>query len=68
MTETTELLLKVADVAEKLKCSVRNVHRLADAEEIPKPIKLGRLKRWSLAVIEQWIADGCPPCTKGGDA
>lgn len=54
-------LLDVNDVAHILRCSARTVYRLADAGRIPPPVKLGALSRWPRHVIEQWIADGCPP-------
>jgi excisionase family DNA binding protein len=43
-----------------LVCSTRHVRRMADSGRMPKPVKLGSLIRWPRAVIEQWIADGCP--------
>ncbi|MFN7891058.1 MAG: helix-turn-helix transcriptional regulator [Pirellula sp.] len=54
-------MLSVDDVAQiYLGCSTRHVYRLADSGRMPRPIKLGSLFRWPRAVIEQWIADGCP--------
>jgi excisionase family DNA binding protein len=54
-------MLSVDDVAQiYLGCSTRHVYRLADSGRMPRPIKLGSLVRWPRAVIEQWIADGCP--------
>ena len=54
-------LLTVADVAKLIQCSERNVYRLCDGGRMPRPLKIGALIRWSRAVIDQWIADGCPP-------
>ncbi len=63
-------MLSVDDVAKfYLSCSIRHVYRLADSGRMPRPIKLGSLVRWPRAVIEQWIADGCPnvrSIAKGG--
>jgi excisionase family DNA binding protein len=59
-------LLDVQAVAELLGCSARHVYRLADADRMPRPVKLGALVRWSKLAIEAWIADGCPSCRKGG--
>jgi excisionase family DNA binding protein len=54
-------MLSVDDIATiYLGCSTRHVYRLADSGRMPRPIKLGSLVRWPRAVIEQWIADGCP--------
>ncbi len=63
-------MLSVDDIATNyLGCSTRHVYRLADSGRMPRPIKLGSLVRWPRAVIEQWIADGCPSvrnASKGG--
>ncbi len=54
-------LLSVDDIATLyLGCSTRHVYRLSNSGRMPRPIKLGSLVRWPRAVIEQWIADGCP--------
>lgn len=56
-------MLCVDDIATiYLGCSTRHVYRLVDAGRMPRPIKLGSLVRWPRAVIDQWIADGCPSC------
>ena len=49
------LLLDVHDVAAICGCSARHVKRLADLGEIPAPIRLGHLRRWSKAALETWI-------------
>jgi excisionase family DNA binding protein len=63
-------MLSVDDIAEiYLGCSKRHVYRLADSGRMPRPVKLGSLIRWPRAVIEKWIADGCPivrNASKGG--
>ena len=28
---------------------------------VPAPIKLGRRRLWSLAVLREWVDAGCPP-------
>ena len=53
-------LLDVGEVAAMLRCSRRHVYRLADAGQMPRPVKLGSLVRWSRARLEEWLADGCP--------
>jgi excisionase family DNA binding protein len=50
------LMLKVEQVARLLNISERTVWRLASTGEIPRPIGLGRSRRWSLKNIEQFIA------------
>ena len=55
----------VQTVAAMLACSPRHVYRLADAERMPRPLRLGSLVRWDLDAIDQWIRAGCPSCRKG---
>jgi predicted DNA-binding transcriptional regulator AlpA len=50
----------VKAVAAKLCCSARHVSRLADAGQMPSPIRLASLVRWDLEEIDRWIAAGCP--------
>jgi excisionase family DNA binding protein len=57
-------VLDVHEVAERLKCSERHIYRQVEAGRIPPPAKIGALNRWSCAVIEKWIADGCPEPAK----
>jgi excisionase family DNA binding protein len=58
-------LLDVQAVARLLGCSARHVYRLADGGQMPQPLKLGALVRWSRQAIEEWIATGCKPCRNG---
>ena len=61
-TREPSALIDVQSVAELLNCSTRHVYRLANRGHIPRPVKLGALVRWNRAVIESWIAEGCPFC------
>ena len=61
-----EKLLTVDDVAGLLTCSTRHVWRLADSGQMPRPVKLGGLRRWHPATLESWIAKGCPDLREGG--
>lgn len=67
MNEETDLslLICVAVVATLLSVSTRQVYRLADANKIPRPLKIGGSVRWRRAELEQWIADGCPRVSRG---
>lgn len=62
--ERGRALVDVRAVAARLSCSVRSVWRLADAGRLPAPVRLGRLIRWDAAVIDEWIASGCPSCRR----
>lgn len=55
----------VRTVATLLACSPRHVYRLADADRMPRPLRLGTLVRWDLDAIDQWIRAGCPCCRRG---
>ena len=58
-------LLDVRVVATLLHCSPRHVYRLADADRMPAPVRLGGLVRWRRQAVESWIADGCPATRRG---
>lgn len=47
-------------VAKLLGCSTRHIWRLVDARHMPVPFSLGRLKRWRLGTLREWIRAGCP--------
>lgn len=53
-------LYTAEEVAELLRCSVRNVWRLRDVGDLPAAVRIGRLVRWPRKLIDSWIADGCP--------
>ena len=42
-------------------CSPRHVYRLADAGQMPRPIRLGSLVRWRRAELMSWLEGGCQP-------
>lgn len=53
-------MLSTGEVASVLKCSSRTVYRMLARGDIPEPVKIGGLRRWSSRCIEDWIAQGCP--------
>jgi excisionase family DNA binding protein len=59
-------LLDVKAVATMLGCSVRHVYRLSDSGQMPRPVRLGSLVRWSKRSISEWIGWGCPRSGKAG--
>lgn len=50
-------ILDVDGVARFVRCSPAHVRAMVAANKFPAPAKLGRLSRWSRAVVEQWIRD-----------
>ena len=52
-------LITYKDVAQMLKISVRHLHRIKSRGDIIQPVKIGKLTRWNLEQVEQWIQSGC---------
>jgi predicted DNA-binding transcriptional regulator AlpA len=40
--------------------SVRHWLRLVDAGKAPRPVRFGRLTRWSVQTLEEWESQDCP--------
>lgn len=57
--DVSEQMLRVKDIARKLRCSPRQVYRLVETGRIPAPHRIGGLLRWSPTVIQRWIDTGC---------
>jgi excisionase family DNA binding protein len=57
----TARLGDVNAAALKLNLSAKTIRRMADAGKVPGVIRLGRLLRFDLGLIDQWIDQGCPP-------
>ncbi|MGE5610361.1 MAG: helix-turn-helix domain-containing protein [Bacillota bacterium] len=45
----------------RLNVGEKTVRRLIDAGKLPGICRLGRLIRIDLDILDQWIAEGCPP-------
>jgi len=61
-----QALLDVRAVAALLDCSPRHVYRLADAGQMPPPVRLGALVRWRRQDLDDWMAAGCRPVRQPG--
>ena len=46
----------IGEVAEKLQCSVRHVHRLVAQKRVPGQFRVGRLCRFRKHQIDRWLA------------
>jgi predicted DNA-binding transcriptional regulator AlpA len=66
--QTSHQLIDAKGVGRMLGCSWRHVLRLADEGVLPWGVKLGRLRRWDLTEIEQFIASGCRPVRQVGNS
>lgn len=53
-----EMFLTVGEVANLLKVSIRQVHRLSKSGAIPKPLKIGSSSRWLLTQLMESITNG----------
>ena len=58
--ESAGLLVDVKTAASLLNVSPRTLFRLNDLQAIPEPVRFGRLVRWQLAEILEWLDAGCP--------
>jgi predicted DNA-binding transcriptional regulator AlpA len=55
------LLIDAKTFANLLSISSRTLSRLIDLKAVPMPVHLGRLVRWRLDEVLEWIEADCPP-------
>ncbi len=53
-------LLTQGDLAKRLRISIRQVRRLDKSGSLPRPLKIGALKRWDPDEITAWLKRGTP--------
>lgn len=53
------------EIGRMLKTSAKTIHLWADSGAMPRPIRLGRVVRFNIQVINDWISAGCPRPKKG---
>ena len=59
--ENAGLLIDADTTAQLISISQRTLYRLVDDKAIPQPVRLsGRLIRWRLGELLEWIEAGCP--------
>ena len=61
LEEEASLLLTVRDLSRLLSVSVPTLWRWDASGKLPRAIKIGGIKRWPRATIEEWITLGCIP-------
>jgi predicted DNA-binding transcriptional regulator AlpA len=59
-TASERLALSAAKVAELLEISERHLWALHSQGRIPRPVALGRSKRWAVEELRAWLAAGSP--------
>lgn len=57
--QSTPSLITTKQLAEMLSISTRQLHRMRSKGKIIQPIKLGRMTRWVLEDVEEWVRTGC---------
>ena len=55
-----ESLVTKRQLADVLNLSTRSIDRKIAEGKLPKGILLGGARRWRKALIDEWIAGGCP--------
>jgi predicted DNA-binding transcriptional regulator AlpA len=59
-TQSPAVLIDAARLAEILNCSRRHVEQMDCTGKLPRPIRLGRLKKFLLLEVEAWLSAGAP--------
>jgi len=60
--EATGVLIDTKVTAKLLNVSARTLYRLDQVQAVPEPVRIaGKLTRWRLAEILEWIDSNCPP-------
>jgi excisionase family DNA binding protein len=55
--DSAAILVRAKEIASFLGCSPKHVRKLSERGEFPKPVKAGRLLRWSRQSVERWLAE-----------
>lgn len=58
------LLIDPKEAAELLDLSPRKLWSLYSSGQMPQPIKIGRLVKFSYSSLVRWVEDGCPDLRK----
>jgi predicted DNA-binding transcriptional regulator AlpA len=66
VAEASHRNIDAREVGKRYGFSWRTVYRYADAGLIPWGTKVGSLRRWDAAEIDEHIRNGCPPVRKVG--
>jgi predicted DNA-binding transcriptional regulator AlpA len=59
-TDLEPLAINADGVARLLDISPRHVWALHSSGRLPRPVALGRARRWVISELEEWLAAGCP--------
>lgn len=64
LAQVGKLMLDTKDMATFFGLTPAKVHQLISSGRIPLPMRLGlgRVVRWSVLELLDWVAAGCPKC------
>lgn len=54
------MLLTVQELSRELRISVRQLWTMTSRGTLPPPVRIGRVVRWKVQDIENWVASDCP--------
>ena len=54
--DSSTTLVRAKEIAAYVGCSPKHIRKLSERGEFPKPVKAGRLLRWSRQAVERWLA------------
>lgn len=61
MPDDKGLLIDTRAATKLLNVSARTIWQMTHTGKMPKPIKIGRLVRWSYEELQAWVKAGGPP-------
>lgn len=53
--ETNQIYFNAREIADKLGVSRSGIYSLMKSSQFPAPIKIGRLSRWKVTEVMQWL-------------
>ena len=54
--DSSAALIRAKEIAAYVGCTPKHIRKLSERGEFPKPVKAGRLLRWSRQSVERWLA------------
>ncbi len=54
------IVVRGSEAARLLDISPQSFRRLGLSGQVPKPLHIGRSRRWSVVELRAWVAAGCP--------
>ncbi len=70
MSPDHDVYIDLNDLAARLRISRRTAERMLASGEMPRPVRLGRARRWSARLVDEWmrgLAERASGIQRGGD-